>query len=183
MCPLGCVGQGGWNSVWAHSLVTCPSHSTGHLLLPIPSLPPKQPTPPSAPPSRHLRLLLTTACAATAPITGAVNPMTCASFTSPASIQVPARFLQSDLPSMRINCHVSSQDKPSSMRLNCWVASQAKVLPSRRLNCSSAASATNPCIAQCVRCHISRLASPLQHLAAALRIRARYGLGPHSSKE
>ncbi len=153
--------------------------------------------PPSICLTAHPALPLIAAHAATVLMTGAASPMTRASFMSPAFTlalehshrpNLPNKRLnclapaQADLPGMRINCPMPVQADPSSMRINCQAASQARDLPSRRLNCSSAMSAINPCIAQCTRCHISRLALPLQHLAAALWIRAHYGLGPHSSR-
>ncbi len=166
----------------------------GHaLLLPILLLPLKQPTLPSVHLTPCHALPLAAVRAATALTTGAASPTMCAPSTSCASAPALAHSYWSnlsnkrlncllDLPGMRLNCQASSRDNPSSMRINCQVASQAKDLPSRRLNCSLAMLATNPCIVQCVGCHISRHASPLKHLAAALRIRACYGPGPHLSE-
>src|SRR6266851_798337 len=152
------------------------------MLPPILLLSPKQPTLPSVHPTLYHASLLTTAHAATAPMTGAANPMMPASSMSHAPVTALEHSHWPDLSGMRLNCHMSSRDNLLSRRINCSVASLAKDLPSRRLNCSSAMSATNPCIAQCTRCHESRLASPLKHLAVALQIRACYGLRPYSSE-
>jgi len=152
------------------------------MLPPILPLPLKQPTPPSAFLMCHPTLPLTTARAVTALTTGTVSPITHVSFMTPAFALALACSHQPNLPNKRLNCPVPTQGNPFSMRLNCQVASQARDLLSRRLNCSLATLATNPCVAQCAGCHALRLASPLQRLAVALWIRAHYGLGPHLSE-
>ncbi len=144
-----------------------------------PSQLPRTPVPPA-----------TTTRATPVPMTATAPPRTCVSPTTHASTPSPYLSQSCYLPGMRLNClrdllgiRLNYPKDLLSRRLNCLVASLAKALLSRRLNCSPATSATNPCVAQHARCCASRLASPLQHLAAALQIRACYGPGPHSSEE
>ena len=91
-----------------------------------------------------------------------------APITVPAtSKELTATMGMPNLPSTRLNCLSVALDHP---------------LPDRRLNCLLAKWAGNPYVMSHAGYHMSRLASPLKQLAAALQIRAHFSLGPQLPK-